>query len=86
MLMFGGMGAGYLLRKRRKLIRGIERAITWCIFLLLFLLGVSIGRNPLIMANLPSLGTTALIISLSGVAGSLLLALLIWKTRLNKQG
>lgn len=74
-----GMLVGYFLRGKHKAISGIEKAILWSIFLLLFFLGLSIGGNELIMASLPKLGLNALIITLGGVAGSLLAAYAIWK-------
>ncbi len=77
--MSGGILLGYLIRDRHQTIKVIEKLIMWCIFLLLFLLGLWIGRDPLIMSNLPSLGLTALVLSLGGIAGSVLLALLLWK-------
>lgn len=79
LLMFGGMLAGYLLRRRSGLIRTLEKLIIWSIFLLLFFLGVAIGRDPVIMAGLPTLGLSALLLSTAGVLGSILGALLIWK-------
>jgi len=77
--MAAGMGIGLLLRGRKKLIHILDHLILWSIFLLLFLLGLSIGLNPEIMQNLPSLGVRALVLTLGGVAGSLLAALLLWK-------
>jgi uncharacterized membrane protein YbjE (DUF340 family) len=78
-IMALGMLVGYFLRGKEKVISGVEKAILWSIFLLLFFLGLSIGGNELIMASLPKLGLNALIITLGGVAGSLLAAWAIWK-------
>ena len=80
-----GMLAGYFLRGKQKAIPGIEKAILWSIFLLLFFLGLSIGGNEVIMASLPSLGLNALIITLGGVAGSVVTAWLFWKLFFNKE-
>lgn len=77
-LMFAGTMTGYLLRKRHGLVRFLERGIIWSIFLLLFLLGLSIGANETLMGQLPELGGQALLLSLGGVGGSLLLAFLAW--------
>ncbi|MDX9941678.1 MAG: LysO family transporter [Bacteroidales bacterium] len=78
-LMALGMLVGYILRGKQKAISGIEKAILWSIFLLLFFLGLSIGGNEVIMASLPSLGLNALIITLGGVAGSIIAAWALWK-------
>ncbi len=85
LLMFGGMLAGYLLRRQVRLIRFLEKLIIWSIFLLLFFLGVAIGRDPVIMAGLPSLGLSALLLSTAGVLGSVLLALLLWKVYFSRK-
>ncbi len=85
LLMSLGMLLGYLLRRRRRVIRIAEKLIIWSIFLLLFFMGLSIGRDPLIISNLPSLGLTALLISFGGIGGSLLLALLTWKLIFSKK-
>jgi predicted Kef-type K+ transport protein len=85
LLMFGGMLLGYLIRHKKSIISIAERLTVWSIFLLLFLMGLSIGRDPLILGNLPSLGLTALLISISGILGSLAMAWLIWKFVFNKK-
>ena len=73
------MFIGYFLRGKEKIIFRIEKAILWSIFLLLFFLGLSIGADKLIMANLATLGLNALIITLGGVAGSILMAWIFWR-------
>ncbi len=78
-LMIGGMITGYLLRGKVKLIRLVDKLIIWSIFLLLFLLGLGIGSSPELMSRLPSLGFSALLFSLGGILGSILLGLFIWK-------
>lgn len=85
LLMFGGIIAGYLLRREVRLIRFLEKLIIWSIFLLLFFLGLAIGRDPVIMAGLPSLGLSALVLSMAGILGSVLLALLLWKVYFSRK-
>lgn len=85
LLIFGGMTLGYLVRHKKQVIRITERLTIWSIFLLLFLMGLSIGRDPVIVGSLPSLGFNALLISLAGVAGSLMLALMLWKYFFSKK-
>ncbi len=70
---------GFLLRQRKKLISANERLITYAIYLLLFLMGVSIGSNQQIMGSLSSLGITALVVSVGAVVGSILLGFLVSK-------
>lgn len=77
-ILSAGIIAGYLIKNKKQSIRLIEKLIIFSIFLLLFFLGFSIGRNPDIIGNLPTLGLTALIISIGGVAGSLIFARMAW--------
>ena len=49
--MFLGIGIGYVLRNW-SILQKIEKTISLTIFLLLFILGVSIGSNSLIVNNL----------------------------------
>lgn len=86
LIMLSGILAGYLLRKRSGIAAFLDKCILWAIYLLLFLMGLSIGRDPLIMASLPSLGMTALAISLSAISGSLIAAFLLWRFVFNKRG
>lgn len=79
LLMALGMAIGYFLRGKDKTVARIEKSILWSIYLLLFFLGLSIGGNKLILSNLPSLGLNALIITLGGVAGSILMAWAFWR-------
>ena len=79
LLFSAGIFIGLFFRRKARVIYWMERGILWSIFLLLFLLGLSIGLNPEIMQTLPSLGVRALVLTLGGVAGSLLAALLLWK-------
>lgn len=70
-LMLLGMLLGRLLRGQR-CIGALSRCISPAIMLLLFFLGVAVGGNEQLMRDLPLLGGKALLLSLAGVAGSLL--------------
>lgn len=70
-LMLLGMAFGFGLRKVACLER-VSRAITPTILLMLFVLGVAVGGNKTLMANLPALGGRALALTLAGVAGSMI--------------
>ena len=75
-LMFLGLALGFGLRKVSCLAR-VSRAITPTILLMLFVLGLAVGGNKALVANLPTLGGRALALTLAGVAGSLIGVLLI---------
>ena len=71
------VGAG--LRAKQRLVMLNDRLTTYAIYLLLLLLGISIGSNKTIVSNLPILGVKALVITLGAVAGSVLLALVTYR-------
>lgn len=73
-IMTAGMVVGYIIRKKSMLIKINDKLIMYAIYLLLFILGLSIGANEVIMKNLPTLGLKALALTLGGVIGSILLA------------
>ena len=50
-IMFVGIGIGYVLRNLQ-FLQKIEKSTSLTIFLLLFVLGISIGSNSLIINNL----------------------------------
>lgn len=77
-IMFAGMLIGYVFRKKTALNVVIGKSTLWTIFLLLFFMGLTIGKNDLIMQKLSTLGLTALIITLSAVMGSVIFAWLGW--------
>ncbi|MFW6324174.1 MAG: LysO family transporter, partial [Desulfovibrionales bacterium] len=81
-----GIALGVMLRGRRKLVRTASHASDVCVFFLLFILGVSIGRNEKVISNLPSMGITALLLSLGAVAGSLCLTFLVEKIFFGRSG
>lgn len=84
-LMSAGVIIGIFMRGKKKFLNHLEKAIMWSIYLLLLLLGISIGSNKVIMASLPGLGLSALMITLGGLAGSILLAALLWKFLFSKK-
>lgn len=83
-LMLGGVGVGYLLRRRNT--RPVGRIITLLIWLLLFLLGTEVGGNPDIINGLGTLGVEALLITLFAVLGSCLAAWGLWSYICRKGG
>ncbi|MDR1402107.1 MAG: LysO family transporter [Tannerellaceae bacterium] len=72
-IMFGGIAAGYALRKAA-FIQKTGNCISYTILALLFLLGLSAGGNRALIHNLPALGGQALLIAFAGTLGSVLAA------------
>ena len=83
-LMLGGMGIGFLLRKRQlPRIHGIITALIW---VLLFLLGIEVGDNKQIIEGLATLGVEALTLTIAAVLGSCLTAWILWKILYKRKG
>lgn len=76
-IMFMGIALGYLLRKW-ELLQNLGGPISYTIFLLLFLLGVSVGANDAIVNNLLKLGGQAFLIAVAGTLGSVLAAAVVY--------
>lgn len=72
-IMFGGIAVGYVLRKV-EFLQKVGTPISYTIYLLLFLLGISVGRNEEIVNNLSTLGVQALLLASAGTLGSVLAA------------
>ncbi len=70
-IMGAGMLLGFLLKAKKKTVVVNERLIGYAIYLLLFLLGVSIGSNQEIMNALSTLGLVALVVAVAAVLGSI---------------
>ncbi|MEF9931986.1 MAG: LysO family transporter [Bacteroidales bacterium] len=77
-IMFIGLGLGLLL-KRIQWLRHVSKTISYTIYLLLFLLGISVGANKEIVNNLGTLGWQAFILAFAGAIGSALAALIVYK-------
>lgn len=73
-IMTAGIALGVVARKHGKLLAFIDKIITYAIWLLLFLLGLSIGTNEVVIRNIGQLGLQALVVAVSAVACSIFLA------------
>lgn len=78
-IMMVGIVVGVWLRTKPRLVLLNDRLTTYAIYLLLLLLGISIGSNKTIVSNLPILGVKALVITLGAVIGSVLLAFVTYR-------
>ncbi|MBQ6299182.1 MAG: lysine exporter LysO family protein [Bacteroidales bacterium] len=76
-ILLAGFLLGLLLKGRVKLPTSAITMASIC--LLLFILGLEIGGNDELLANLPTMGLTALIVTVLAVLGSVVLARLFTK-------
>jgi Kef-type K+ transport system membrane component KefB len=78
-LLILGILLGRLLRNKPGSLKLIDQITTGSIYLLLFLLGISIGANKAIISNLSNLGLTAVTITAFSLAGSILLSIIVYR-------
>ena len=84
-IMFVGIGIGYVLRNLQ-FLQKIEKSTSLSIFLLLFVLGISIGSNSLIFNNLGRFGWQAAILATLSILGSMLASFLVFHLFFKKGG
>lgn len=77
-IMTIGIVLGTLFHNKITFIKVSEKLITYAIWLLLLLLGISTGSNKLLMSNIGTLGVQALLLSLSAMAGSIFLSYFLY--------
>lgn len=75
-LMLTGICIGYIFRQHN--LKFIQQIVTTLIWILLFLLGTEVGHNEAIIKGLHTIGLQALLLTLAGVAGSILAAWGLW--------
>lgn len=92
LFIFLGILSGVLYRKlstgARILLTDVAarwqgRIATWLIWLLLFLLGIEVGSNEMIVRSLPTLGVEALLLSSAATLGCCVLAWMLWRVSKN---
>ena len=57
-IMSLGMLTGFLLRHKAHVFKKVDRWVTLTIYLLLFLLGLSVGKNEIILKNIHYIGNS----------------------------
>lgn len=77
-VMLLGVGIGIGLRSF-PILKHTGILVRLVIFALLFLLGREVGQNPKIVDNLDTLGLQAILITLAGVAGSVLCSWFVYR-------
>ncbi|MBN2364492.1 LysO family transporter [candidate division WOR-3 bacterium] len=78
-MMAIGIAAGFLIRKKQKTVKFFDLASGASVYVLLFLLGISVGKNETIVSNLGSIGIRAISLAIGAVSGSVISSFLIFK-------
>lgn len=81
-----GMVTGYFLRKRSVIIKLADKVTTGAICLLLFLLGLSVGGNEIIINSFAKLGAQALVLNAGAVSGSVILSYFVYVYVFGRRG
>ena len=79
LLMLAGIFIGWFLKHHPKLIKLNDQLILYAIYLLLFLLGVSVGLNKQIIQNIAKIGVQSLIITVGAISGSVIVLAIIYR-------
>ncbi len=78
-IMTVGIIIGFFIHNKTKLIKINDKLTSWAIYLLLFLLGISVGLNDKIINNIHSIGLQAIVITIGSLLGSLICAYITYK-------
>lgn len=77
--LLAGIGIGFLFREKKRWIAWSDHLSMGAIYLLLFLLGLSVGANPAIIASLAGLGWVALVLTTGAMIGSVVASYLVYQ-------
>lgn len=78
MTMLAGVFIGHFLRNGKR-VEKIEKSTSITIFVLLFVLGLSVGSNNVIIDNLGRFGWQAAVIAILGMGGSIIAARIVFQ-------
>jgi uncharacterized membrane protein YbjE (DUF340 family) len=78
LLMTTGILIGWFLHKKEKLLKISSELTNWAIYILLFLLGLSVGTNEKILSNFDQIGYLSILITVFAVTGSILVSWLTY--------
>jgi len=77
--MVAGILTGFAINRFPLAIKINDKLISWAIYVLLFLLGISVGLNKTIIQNLDKIGVQALIITVGAISGSVLALWILYR-------
>lgn len=78
LLMIAGIMLGWALHKKEKILKLTSKMTNWAIYMLLLLLGLSVGTNEKILNNFGLIGYQAILITVFAVSGSVLVSWLTY--------
>lgn len=84
-VMLSGILIGYILRNIRAIPTLVSKINIYIIFLLLFVMGLSVGSNPQVIQGLGTLGLLGIAISVVSIAGSVFLSWIVYRHLFKKR-
>lgn len=84
-LIVFGIFLGFLVKDNINIIKVVSPSINVVIYIMLLLLGVSVGSNKVVINSLSTLGIQALFLAIGGVFGSVVMVYFISKLFIKTQ-
>ena len=84
-VMLSGVLIGYILRNIRAIPALVSKINIYIIFLLLFVMALSVGSNPQVIQGLGTLGLLGIAISVVSIAGSVFLSWIVYRHLFKKE-
>ena len=83
LIMGSGMLIGIAIKtffhQQEKFFKVVDAILPFAVWLLLFLLGISVGSNKVVVQNLGSLGLEALCVAVAAIVFSVSLAMIVFR-------
>ncbi|MEI6276177.1 MAG: LysO family transporter [Prolixibacteraceae bacterium] len=79
LVLSSGILVGLMIVRKPRLHLLNNHLLNWSIYLMLFLLGISVGTNEEVIKNLGKIGYEAVAIALASIAGSVLFSGLLFR-------
>ena len=73
-ILIVGMLLGYFIRKENGFIKSVDTITSGLIYLLLFVLGISVGINEIILNNIHTILLKVVLLTVGAVAGSVIVS------------
>ncbi len=73
-IMTAGIITGWIFHHKATFLQWVSEFTNWAIYLLLFLLGLSVGTNKQILNSFDKIGYLSILITVFAVAGSILVS------------
>lgn len=83
LIMLAGIATGFLLRQKPMVLKISGKLTSIAIYILLFLLGISVGLNKTILNHFDRIGFQAFLITLGAISGSVAVLWIVYRFLFN---